>query len=256
MLSPASARKPLTAAISPGRSGQASSRRDVGCSAIRRMMAVAGFRPRPRRKKRFIGKWRWYFAPERCGDPHSVRETCDARSRNWRPESRHGPALAHKTHIHRPCPRSLRARLCRRSARRRDSAAAIGDRRLARAGLDRDAGAAACAELPPHDPHRRQPDPRRTARRARRQRREAFATLPAGVSIGDARLDRRLRVRRRPDRSSPPTAATAASTSSTSAPGNRSAAAATPPRPPRPSRTTARRCSTPQSGSSPWPVCG
>jgi hypothetical protein len=34
MLSPASARKPLTAAISPGRSGQASSRRDVGVSAI------------------------------------------------------------------------------------------------------------------------------------------------------------------------------------------------------------------------------
>jgi hypothetical protein len=36
MLSPASARKPLTAAISPGRSGQAIRRRDVGaCSAIR-----------------------------------------------------------------------------------------------------------------------------------------------------------------------------------------------------------------------------
>jgi hypothetical protein len=35
MFSPASARKPLTAAISPGRSGQASSRRVVGVSAIR-----------------------------------------------------------------------------------------------------------------------------------------------------------------------------------------------------------------------------
>jgi hypothetical protein len=34
MLSLASARKPLTAAISPGRSGQASSRRVVGFSAI------------------------------------------------------------------------------------------------------------------------------------------------------------------------------------------------------------------------------
>jgi hypothetical protein len=35
MLSPASERKPLTAAISPGRSGQEISRRDVDCSAIR-----------------------------------------------------------------------------------------------------------------------------------------------------------------------------------------------------------------------------
>jgi hypothetical protein len=35
MLRPASARKPLTAAISPGLSGQASSRRVVGCSVIR-----------------------------------------------------------------------------------------------------------------------------------------------------------------------------------------------------------------------------
>jgi hypothetical protein len=34
MLRPASARKPLTAAISPGRSGQASRRRVVGFSAI------------------------------------------------------------------------------------------------------------------------------------------------------------------------------------------------------------------------------
>jgi hypothetical protein len=35
MLRPASARKPLTAAISPGRSGQASSRRVVGVSSMR-----------------------------------------------------------------------------------------------------------------------------------------------------------------------------------------------------------------------------
>ena len=42
MLSPASARKPLTAAIRPGRSGQASSRRDVECSAIGAIMPDAG----------------------------------------------------------------------------------------------------------------------------------------------------------------------------------------------------------------------
>jgi hypothetical protein len=35
MLRPASARKPLTVAISPGRSGQARRSRDVECSAIR-----------------------------------------------------------------------------------------------------------------------------------------------------------------------------------------------------------------------------
>ena len=40
MLRPASARKPLTAAISPGRSGQASSSRDVGLSVMRQIMAI------------------------------------------------------------------------------------------------------------------------------------------------------------------------------------------------------------------------
>src|SRR5215204_6943137 len=41
MLSPASARKPLTAAIRPGRSGQASSRRDVGRSVIAQLWRLA-----------------------------------------------------------------------------------------------------------------------------------------------------------------------------------------------------------------------
>src|SRR3954447_7893008 len=94
MLSPASARKPLTRAISPGRSGQASSKRVVDCSAIRKSS----------RKTRCIEqRGRGRFVPEqvRIG---SFSDGCVIAITHRDRKDRNGPPLAHKTHTYFPCP--------------------------------------------------------------------------------------------------------------------------------------------------------
>ena len=241
MLSPASARKPLTAAISPGRSGQASRRRDVGCSAIRPMMAVAGVFAASRARCDSGPSGACHFAPDavaiRTRYVRGVTVVTQAR-----PGTRHGPALAHKTHIHRPCPRRsarLPGRLPRGWHRPRRSASPT----RSRSAISRIAPSVAHF----HQTIRLVKKQIRAERRAelRRQRREAFSSLPAGVSHGDARRRSAPASPAATRRRSPPTAATAANTSSTTAPGNRSAAVRRPRRRPgTPSRTTARRCST------------
>ena len=91
--------------------------------------------------------------------------------------------------------------------------------------------------------------------RLRRERREAFAALPGGVSMSTLESIAAC------ESGGDPTAvssdgAIGANTSSTTAPGNRSVAVATRRPPPRRSRTTARRCLLRSPARSPWPICG
>ena len=193
--------------------------------------------------------------PDARADPHRYVSSVSAITFRGR-KYRHGSALAHKTHIFRPCPdRSHSPSRPPRFAATGGGLAA--DRPRRRAAGRRRASCSGRCELPPDDPphaaeHRGGPPGRSCAANTAK----LFASLPGGVSQRNARLRSAPASPAATRRPSPRTAPTAASTSSTTEPGNRSAARATPRRLPRRSRTTAPHCSTPQSGSSPWPVCG
>ena len=250
MLSPASARKPLTRAISPGRSGQASSRRVVDCSAIR------GSSRKTRLQRAGVQAGSADLVPEqvRIG---AFEGRCVIALTHGSRKDRHGPrACSQNAHIFSlPCSSPSP---CRRPPSPRPAPAPTPPRSASATPRwprsRRCSGRSTASSALIHT--RRPPDPRRTPRRRPQAapRRCSPPCPAASRSRPSNRSPPASPAATRPP--SPPTAATAANTSSTSAPGNRSAAPATPPPPPRTSRTTARRCSTSQSGSSPWPVCG
>ena len=110
----------------------------------------------------------------------------------------HGPALAHKTHIYRSCP-GRGHRLPGRRPRRHRPRSAPADRPRRREASEGRGAPAPGRELPRGDSHRGPQAPHRAPRRAAQAAPRSLRDPPRRRLAGDPRLDRRLRVRRRPD---------------------------------------------------------